>query len=133
MRAGLVSVAAVAAAAALIALGGGSSAAAAAELERCPEDVEMKILRCGRLHVPLERADPSLGKIRLTYAVRRPNERERRPLGTIFAVEGGPGYGSIDSAPYYAAMLGRRLLDRYRLITVDMRGTGRSGAIDCPG
>ena len=49
----------------------------------------------------------------------------------IVAMEGGPGYGSIDSADSYRFMLGplRRTHD---LILMDQRGTGASGAIDCP-
>ena len=81
--------------------------------------------------MPLERADPSLGEIPVTFAVRAATDRSRPPLGTIFAVEGGPGYGSIASARYYIHMLGP-LLERRDLVTVDMRGTGHSRAIDCP-
>ena len=49
----------------------------------------------------------------------------------IVAMEGGPGYGSIDSADSYRFMLGS-LLRTHDLILMDQRGTGASGAIDCP-
>ena len=81
--------------------------------------------------VPLERADPSLGTIPITFAVREPGDRKRPALGTIFAVAGGPGLGSISYGRYYIHMLGP-LLERRRLVLVDMRGTGHSRAIDCP-
>lgn len=51
-------------------------------------------------------------------------------LGTIVAVEGGPGYSSTGSRAYYQDLFSP-LLNRRRLLIVDNRGTGRSGAIDC--
>ncbi len=113
--------------------GAREGAAARVEYRSCPADVTMKGVRCGRLRVPLERADPALGTIPIAFAVRPPSDRHKPPRGTVFAVEGGPGYGSINSIRYYADMLGPRLRQRYRLVTVDMRGTGHSQAIDCPG
>jgi pimeloyl-ACP methyl ester carboxylesterase len=58
-------------------------------------------------------------------------DRSRPALEPIVTAEGGPGYGSIDEASSYRFML-RPLLARHDLILVDNRGTGRSGAIDCP-
>ena len=111
---------------------GSQAGAARVEYRQCPKDVTMKGLRCARVRVPLERADPSLGTIPIAFAVRPPSFHKKPPRGTIFAVEGGPGYGSIGSVRYYANLLGPRLRHRYRLVTVDMRGTGHSQAIDCP-
>jgi pimeloyl-ACP methyl ester carboxylesterase len=71
--------------------------AEAADLGKCPKHVPPRRLRCGMVVVPLERADPSLGTIPITFAVREPGDRDRPALGTIFAVEGGPGPGA--SAP----------------------------------
>ncbi len=103
----------------------------AVDLGDCPKKVRPKRLRCGTLRLPLERADTSRGKIPITFAVRARTDRDRPSLGAIFAVEGGPGYGSIASTKYYIHMLGP-LLERRELVTVDMRGTGHSRAIDCP-
>ena len=111
--------------------GGAEAGEAAVELGACPKKVRPQRLRCGTLRVPLERSDPSMGRIPIRFAVRAPTDRSRPSLGTIFAVEGGPGYGSIASARYYIHMLGP-LLERRELVTVDMRGTGHSRAIDCP-
>ena len=46
-------------------------------------------------------------------------------------VEGGPGYSTTDSRDYYLELHGR-LMDRRDLLLVDLRGTGLSGALDCP-
>lgn len=106
-------------------------AAAAPELAKCPKHVRPRTLRCGSLELPVERSDPALGSTPIRFAVRPPTDRDRPPKATIFAVEGGPGYGSIGSARYYIHLFGP-LLERRQLVLVDMRGTGHSRPIDCP-
>jgi pimeloyl-ACP methyl ester carboxylesterase len=86
--------------------------------------------RCGRVEVPLERADPSLGTTPVAFAIRRRTDRDRPSAGTIVAVEGGPGYSSKGSAETYVSLFGR-LLRRRDLLLVDMRGTGGSGLMPC--
>jgi pimeloyl-ACP methyl ester carboxylesterase len=90
-------------------------------------------LRCGHVTVPMRQADPSLGTTKVAFAIRTHSDRKRPPLGTIMAIDGGPGYAST-SAPFarsLAAVLGP-LLDRYDLVLFDERGTGRSDVVDCP-
>ena len=102
----------------------------AGKLTSCPDEHPDE-LRCGRIDLPLERADPERGTISIRYAVlprSRPGAPEEDP---IMAVEGGPGYGSVGSANAYSHLFGGLLRTR-DLIVVDMRGTGGSGAIDCP-
>ena len=61
-----------------------------------------------------------------------PRRDRSRPAGTpIVATEGGPGYSTIESGAGYRFML-RPLLRTRDLILMDNRGTGGSGAIDCP-
>ena len=96
----------------------------------CGDNVRPSGLLCGRLEVPLERADPSLGTTEVAYAIRRRSDRKRPSRGAILAIEGGPGYGSIPSARAYIKLFGP-LLRRRELLVVDMRGTGHSRAIDC--
>ena len=110
------------------AAGGG---AVGVELGDCPQKVRPKKLRCGRLAVPLERADPAQGTIPIRFAIRTRSHAHLPSAGTVVAVEGGPGYGSIGSARYFIHMLGP-VLDDHELVMVDMRGTGHSQAIDCP-
>ena len=101
------------------------------DLERCKDPKLPGQLRCGRIDLPYERADPSLGTISVRYAVRPRNDRSRPSEGAIIAIEGGPGYGSVASARGYIVTFGD-LLDRRELILVDARGTGASKPIDCP-
>ncbi len=58
----------------------------------------------------------------------------RRSLGTIVAVEGGPGFAStnFDSAKSFGAAFGP-LLRRRELVLIDQRGTGASQTVLCGG
>jgi pimeloyl-ACP methyl ester carboxylesterase len=89
--------------------------------------------RCGSLLVPLYRGAPDGAgrRLRIHFRVYPRTDRSRPALEPIVAVEGGPGYPSIDSADGYLFLLGP-LRRRHDMIVVDNRGTGRSGAIDCP-
>ena len=87
--------------------------------------------RCGELEVPFERKDPSLGTTTIGFAVHPPRDPDRPDQGAIFAVEGGPGYASTGTAHAFLRLFDD-LLDDRSLVLVDMRGTGRSGPVDCP-
>ena len=82
------------------------------------------------MKVPFERADPSLGEAKLNFAVRE-HSGKGPAKGTIFAVEGGPGYPSSGAANSYVNLFGHLLRDR-DLVLLDQRGTGKSGIIKCP-
>ncbi|HYN52310.1 MAG TPA: alpha/beta fold hydrolase, partial [Thermoleophilaceae bacterium] len=102
--------------------------AAAAPLERCKGD---RSARCGSVKVPLHRSEPQGPKLKVHFRVYPRSDRSRPALEPIVAAEGGPGYSTIESASSYQFMLGP-LLARHDLIVMDNRGTGKSGAIDCP-
>jgi pimeloyl-ACP methyl ester carboxylesterase len=104
--------------------------AAGPQLGACPLGSILGGFDCGRIRVPFERADPSLGTTRIGFAIRPRDDRSRPSLGTIFAVEGGPGYSSTGSARYYTRLF-RGLLRRRELVLVDTRGTGLSDALRC--
>lgn len=110
---------------------GDPAAAASVRLADCSGGV-LRGFRCGAIRVPFERADPALGTTRVGFAVRPRSDRSRPSLGTIFAVEGGPGYSSTGTARDYVATFAG-LLQRRELVLVDTRGTGLSAALRCPG
>ncbi len=127
MRAGAVSVVLVA----MVLSGALAEAAVAAPATKpCPDD---RAVRCGSIAVPLLRPAQDGGgrKLRVRFRVYPRTLRARPALEPIVAAEGGPGYPTIDSAESYLFMLGP-LRRRHDLIVMDNRGTGRSGAIDCP-
>ena len=82
---------------------------------------------CGNLRVPFDRADPAAGTIPITFEW---YPAEQASVGTIVAMEGGPGYPSTGSRDYYLELFAG--LQRSRdLLLVDNRGTGASGLINC--
>src|SRR5512134_1673329 len=115
------------AAAALGALCGTAGAASPpGPLVSCKEYLE-----CGVIEVPLDRADPAAGRLELVVS-RLPARRGVRSGGALLFLTGGPGQAGIarDSNDF---MLGlRRLTVNREVIAVDVRGSGRSGALGCP-
>jgi len=85
---------------------------------------------CGSLVVALDPSGHVSGKIAIAMAWLPRANRVARSVGTIVAVEGGPGLPSIGSRSYYRALY-RPLLDTRDMLLVDNRGTGLSGAIVC--
>jgi pimeloyl-ACP methyl ester carboxylesterase len=118
-----------------VASGAGGERAAASEspaLSPCDLNAGSRF-RCGRISVPTVRGDTSLGEQSIFFAVRPRDRAAKPPVGTIFAVEGGPGYAStnFDSAKSYRTVFGP-LLRRRDLVLIDQRGTGHSQAVNCP-
>jgi pimeloyl-ACP methyl ester carboxylesterase len=89
--------------------------------------------RCAHVTVPMRRGDPALGTTKVAFAVRARADREQPPLGTIVAMDGGPGYAST-AAPYARSLVAALapLLRRRDLVLFDERGTGRSDVVNCP-
>ena len=82
---------------------------------------------CGKLRVPFDRADPAAGTIPVNFEW---YPAEQAPVGTMVAMEGGPGYPSTGSRDYYIELFAG--LQRSRnLLLVDNRGTGTSGLVNC--
>jgi pimeloyl-ACP methyl ester carboxylesterase len=78
--------------------------------------------------VPLDYRNPAAGHIKLGfqwYPATRGNA-----IGTILAVQGGPGFPTTDYAPDYRGTF-LPLLTRRNLLLVNLRGTGNSSAFLC--
>ncbi|MFJ8311013.1 alpha/beta fold hydrolase [Streptomyces sp. NPDC094147] len=82
--------------------------------------------------MPLDRTSPKSPTIDVGFAWFP--ARDGRAQGTIVAIEGGPGYPTTGdtSRTQYQAMLGPLQAHR-NLLLYDLRGTGRSQALNCPG
>ncbi|HEU4975846.1 MAG TPA: alpha/beta hydrolase [Baekduia sp.] len=85
--------------------------------------------RCGTLRVPLDRSGRIPGTVGLAVAVERPRAGTH---GFVVALSGGPGQPSLPFAESFRDTL-RPALRHRRLVLVDQRGTGRSGALRCRG
>jgi pimeloyl-ACP methyl ester carboxylesterase len=97
------------------------------DLRRCQN---IPHARCGRIQVPGDPTGSDLGTVTIGFELYPRRDRSRPLAGTIVAVEGGPGYSTTGSRDYYRDLF-EPLLDRRRLLLVDLRGTGRSDQILC--
>jgi pimeloyl-ACP methyl ester carboxylesterase len=86
---------------------------------------------CGTIPRLLDPEDPSGETIDINFELYPAVDEGKPLLGTIVAVEGGPGYASTASRDYYLELF-EPLLSQRQLLLVDNRGTGYSSAIDCP-
>lgn len=86
---------------------------------------------CGRMQRPLDPANPQGEKISIYFEYFR-HTAPGRTFGVLVAAEGGPGYPSTLSRDDYYALYAP-LKDRNDLLLMDNRGTGQSGAVNCPG
>jgi pimeloyl-ACP methyl ester carboxylesterase len=106
-------------------LGVGAHSAAALTTKPC---AKATAFRCGTLVVPLDRTGKVPGTVTLSVAVERPRKGAD---GFLLALSGGPGQPSVAFADSFRASLAPALGHR-RLVLLDQRGTGASGALRCP-
>src|SRR6266536_6154 len=86
---------------------------------------------CGFVLVPLDRRLPDGRRIRIAFERYARADRARPALSTVLSIEGGPGFST--TADRAARLrLWRPISERRDLLLVDLRGTGRSHALDCP-
>ncbi|HEY3674897.1 MAG TPA: alpha/beta fold hydrolase [Candidatus Tumulicola sp.] len=86
---------------------------------------------CGEIRRPIDSTGRIAGSLDIAFTWLRHTQRNRPSSGTIVAAEGGPGDPSGASRDGYRALFAP-LLATHDLLMMDDRGTGRSGAIDCP-
>ena len=97
-------------------------------LSSCADDAEWL---CGVVKVPVDRAKPTGRKLGLKVAVfphTNPDSTRRDP---VFATDGGPGASNYINRGFLHYINDGLTEDR-DLVVVDHRGTGSSGAINCP-
>lgn len=87
-------------------------------------------VRCGHIDVALDPADASLGTIPIGFELYARKDAAHASLGTIVAMEGGPGYATTSSRAGYLDLY-QPLRDHRDLLLMDARGTGLSQPIDC--
>jgi pimeloyl-ACP methyl ester carboxylesterase len=121
-----------------------SGAAAALAQARPPEPVHLRVGRltlsrcarkpltyCGTIAVPLDYSSPESPDIHIGFRW-LPATKVRRAEHTVLAVEGGPGFATTGTEPEYRGMMGK-LIHTRNLLLVNLRGTGNSTLLNCPG
>ncbi len=84
---------------------------------------------CGTLARALDPSGAVAGTVGV-YFEYWPHTGEGAAAGTLVATEGGPGFPATESRAEYLALFAP-LRERYDVLIMDNRGTGRSGALDC--
>ncbi|MCP3797654.1 alpha/beta hydrolase [Allokutzneria sp. A3M-2-11 16] len=104
-----------------------ATAAPALDWKRCAED---STSQCSALTVPLDWANSS-GKIELAVS-RAPARDPGRRLGVLMFNPGGPGAGTAETVAKWASTsFPAEILDRFDVIGLDFRGTGRTTPVQC--
>lgn len=86
---------------------------------------------CGTVPVPLDRAGAVGGEVPLFVKRLRPEGATGQSPTALLALAGGPGQAATPLATSFAIALAPALRTRDMLV-FDQRGTGQSGALDCP-
>jgi pimeloyl-ACP methyl ester carboxylesterase len=87
-------------------------------------------LACGVISVPIDHAAPDGGRLQLVVSRLRPKPGPSG--GALLFLTGGPGQASVARLDPDVMVALRDLSLNREVIAVDMRGTGRSGALGCP-
>lgn len=103
--------------------------AAAADWQTCHLDGYRDALRCTRVAVPRDYADPAAGEIEIHVAV-APAVRARAEPDPLFVLAGGPGQAGSDVVSLLDSAFAKVRASR-DIVFVDQRGTGRSGHLGC--
>jgi pimeloyl-ACP methyl ester carboxylesterase len=85
---------------------------------------------CGDLDRPMDPTGAIPGRLSIHFEY-YPHRAPGKSIGTIVATEGGPGYPATESRDDYLALF-KPLLNEHDFLMMDNRGTGQSGAVDCP-
>jgi len=104
--------------------------AAAVTTQACPSE-GVRVARCLRVQVPLDRSGVLPGTIGLRVRVLPPVSGTANE--TILALAGGPGQAAASLLFEFKLALSGQVLRSRQLVTFDQRGTGRSGLLSCPG
>jgi pimeloyl-ACP methyl ester carboxylesterase len=85
---------------------------------------------CGDLDRPMDPTGAMSGRLSVHFEY-YPHSESGRSAGTLVATEGGPGFPATLSRDDYLALF-QPLRRDHDVLIMDNRGTGLSGAIDCP-
>lgn len=88
-------------------------------------------LKCGRMDVPYDYSNPSIGTFSLNI-VMRPATKKSERIGSMLVNPGGPGFGGSEIARNAQYYLTDSLLDYFDVVGWDPRGTGETTpSVDC--
>lgn len=109
---------------------GAEPSANALEMVPCEDTESTSELRCARLTVPEDPANPNGRQIDLSIAV-VPALKPAAEPAAVFMLEGGPGVAATGNAVFFLNE-GAAYRERHDVVMVDLRGAGGSNPLHCP-
>ncbi|HEY6643343.1 hypothetical protein [Povalibacter sp.] len=86
---------------------------------------------CGSIRRALDPTGAVRGSITIGFEYCPRFDQSRPALGTLLPQEGGPGYSTTGTRDAYLNIFGS-LRNQRDILIIDKRGTGTSGAVNCP-
>ncbi|WP_380278895.1 alpha/beta hydrolase [Kitasatospora purpeofusca] len=103
----------------------------------CPPDakaaeqkIDLSLMKCGKLHVPLDYTNPSGEAIDLAL-VKNPAAKQDQRLGSLIVNPGGPGASGVETVKFGDKQFEGTLHNRFDVVGFDPRGTGESSPVLC--
>jgi len=116
----------------LLLLAASASAAPSFEARECAAASAQARARCGIVHVPENHAQPRGRRIPLSVIVLPATGKPFDAQRAQYDLEGGPGFAATDFLGFYAGE-GAPYREHRDIVLADMRGTGASNPLRCPG
>jgi pimeloyl-ACP methyl ester carboxylesterase len=101
-----------------------------AEFSTCDAGGAPGVWLCSAFDVPIDRSDPTAGSISIKVWAHPHTDTTAPTADPVFMTPGGPGSSGLGN--YGVFWLPQTVGDSRDIITIDPRGTGESGVIDCP-
>ncbi|GAA1409644.1 alpha/beta hydrolase [Kitasatospora putterlickiae] len=103
----------------------------------CPPDakaaeqkIDLSLMKCGKLHVPLDYANPAGEAIDLAL-IKNPAAKQDQRLGSLMVNPGGPGGSGVEMVKSFDKQFEGTLHNRFDIVGWDPRGTGESSPVAC--
>ncbi|MFD5084022.1 alpha/beta hydrolase [Kitasatospora sp. NPDC058201] len=107
-----------------------SWAACAPDAEAAEAKIDTSLMKCGKLHVPLDYADPAGEALDLAL-IKLPAGKQDQRIGSLMVNPGGPGGSGVEMVKFGAEQFDGTLHNRFDVIGFDPRGTGGSSPVVC--
>ncbi|MEK2489584.1 alpha/beta hydrolase [Kitasatospora purpeofusca] len=105
-------------------------AACAPDAKAAEQKIDLSLMKCGRLRVPLDWTAPSGETIDLAL-IKNPAAKQDQRIGSLVVNPGGPGASGVETVKYGAEQFEGTLHNRFDVIGFDPRGTGESSPVVC--
>lgn len=86
--------------------------------------------QCATVRAPIDYAKPSAGSINVAVGRVSAADPTKR-IGALVVHPGGPGQPVVGNLGFFQWLLGKEITDRFDILAVDPRGTGRSTHLNC--